>query len=271
MVHDEGRSQPGQAQPLSRTRRAVRPAPEGTRSACPTSITADSGPNSTRRTLASHARRCIVAAGTTPANSRSPRARREALHRPDRGRELQMGAARTAPVAKPWSSECRASSTSPSARRRARGRSSSTPERRLSGSSATRRAAPPTASRRPRRVGRPSSHLVNSRYRESTTLTCSASTDAASSACRACVQSKPKRPTRVLESEFEQGTLGQSSPGALERSPGPCEQGSCTSPVGRHSPESLTCGLAILGRAQRRGLDTYRCRGSLAQLTATDL
>lgn len=67
------------------------------------------------------------------------------------------------------------------------------------------------------------------------------------------------------------GDARQSSPGALERSPGHSEQGSRTSPVGLHNPQSLTRGLAILGRAQRRCLGTYRCRGSLALLTAMDL
>ena len=71
-VQDVGRSQPDQTHPPSRTRSALRAAPEGTRNARPTSITAESCPISTRRMVASHARRCTVAAGTAPANSRSP-------------------------------------------------------------------------------------------------------------------------------------------------------------------------------------------------------
>jgi hypothetical protein len=62
----------GHSQPPERARKAARAAVLGSRSARPTSITADLGPRRTRRTRASQASRCTVAAGTAPAYSRTP-------------------------------------------------------------------------------------------------------------------------------------------------------------------------------------------------------
>ena len=105
-----------------------------------------------------------------------------------------------------------ASSTRPSARRRARGRSSPAPLRPQRGSRATRSVAPPTGSRTPCKASRPSSHLVNSRYRASTALTCSASTEAASAAWRAWSQSLTKRPTECSRASSSSGSSSKLVP-----------------------------------------------------------